>query len=263
MVEIEEIKEEEKETNPTTDQNNSPHTEKDNGSEEENKEGTESKLQREEIEERFRKAQLFKNEGNQLFNEAKYEEAIEKYTEAINLMTDVYDSRANDCSIYFCNRAACYLAIAQANPENPSPLIFPNNQGDGSEKTKREEKKKEYLDFVVKDCTEALELNPKYTKALSRRATANEILCQFGGLQKALDDYNQLLLLDPTSHVAKEKVQRLPAQILIQQEKDKEEMLGKLKSIGNSILGKIGLSTDNFKFVKDETTGGYSVNFSK
>ena len=38
-------------------------------------------------------------------------------------------------------------------------------------------------------------------------------------------------------------------------------MLGKLKDLGNTILGKFGLSLDNFKAKKDESTGAYSISF--
>jgi hypothetical protein len=41
------------------------------------------------------------------------------------------------------------------------------------------------------------------------------------------------------------------------------EMLGKLKELGNSLLGKFGLSVDNFKAVQDPATGSYSISFQK
>ena len=38
---------------------------------------------------------------------------------------------------------------------------------------------------------------------------------------------------------------------------------GKAKDLGNMILGKFGLSTDNFKMDKDPNTGSYSISFVK
>ena len=38
---------------------------------------------------------------------------------------------------------------------------------------------------------------------------------------------------------------------------------GKLKELGNSVLGKFGMSLDNFKAVQDPATGSYSINFQQ
>ena len=46
-------------------------------------------------------------------------------------------------------------------------------------------------------------------------------------------------------------------------EAQKEEMMGKLKDLGNSILGNFGMSLDNFKTVKDPATGSYSISFDQ
>ena len=47
------------------------------------------------------------------------------------------------------------------------------------------------------------------------------------------------------------------------QEQEMGEMWGKLKDLGNGMLKPFGLSTDNFQMVKDEKTGGYSMNFQQ
>jgi len=41
------------------------------------------------------------------------------------------------------------------------------------------------------------------------------------------------------------------------------EFPGKLKELGNTVLGKFGLSLDNFQAVKDPATGSYSISFQR
>jgi hypothetical protein len=38
---------------------------------------------------------------------------------------------------------------------------------------------------------------------------------------------------------------------------------GKLKELGNSLLGTFGMSLDNFKAVKDPSSGSYSISFQQ
>ena len=53
----------------------------------------------------------------------------------------------------------------------------------------------------------------------------------------------------------------LAANAEIQKKKMTGEMLGKLKDIGNSILGNFGMSLDNFKMVPNGQ-GGYSIQYN-
>ena len=114
-------------------------------------------------------------------------------------------------------------------------------------------------------CTQALTLDPHYIKALLRRAQANEKMDTSTSLTESLEDYKKLKKEAKDAYTLREcqRAEReLPNRIKEKTEKEKEEMIGKLKDLGNSILGKFGLSTDNFQMQPDPSgSGGYSMNF--
>lgn len=82
-------------------------------------------------------------------------------------------------------------------------------------------------------------------------------------LQLALEDCDRWLGLEPGSEEAASKKAELQERIKAKQEALQEEVMGKLKDFGNTILGKFGLSLDNFKAEKDPKTGSYSINFNQ
>eukprot|EP00123_Amoebidium_parasiticum_P005629 comp16776_c0_seq1/m.15146 comp16776_c0_seq1/g.15146 ORF comp16776_c0_seq1/g.15146 comp16776_c0_seq1/m.15146 type:complete len:260 (-) comp16776_c0_seq1:885-1664(-) len=181
-------------------------------------------LTEEEIQASVQKSEEVKKAGNTLFGEGKFDQAIEKYEEGLRLLPSGHSTRA----LLYGNKAACHMKMG-------------NNEK------------------AAEDCTKALAIDPVYAKALTRRAQSYEAT---GRLEDALDDWKKLLEVEPNNKVAKDAVLRLPPAIAEKNEKLKAEMLGKLKDIGNSLLGKFGLSLDNFK-MEQRTDGSYNINFNQ
>ncbi|KAM0933579.1 putative tetratricopeptide-like helical domain superfamily [Dioscorea sansibarensis] len=169
-----------------------------------------------------------KIEGNRLFGSGQYEDALSKYELALQLASEVPDSEEIR-SMCHANRAICFLKLQK-------------------------------YDDTIKECTEALELNPSYVKALLRRAEAHEKLDH---LEEAIADMKKIMELEPSNDQARRTIQRLEPILAEKREKLKEEMIGKLKEMGNSVLGRFGMSVDNFKAVKDPNTGSYSISFQR
>ncbi|RMZ55579.1 hypothetical protein APUTEX25_000162 [Auxenochlorella protothecoides] len=149
----------------------------------------------------------------------------ELYTAAL----EVAPAEATQRAVYHCNRAACSLRLARHAE-------------------------------VVTDCSHALELDPTYGKALMRRAAAYEAL---DDLEHALLDFDKAVELDAGNSAAGAAAARLRPVVEERREKLKDEMLGKLKELGNTVLGKFGMSLDNFKAEKDPATGSYSIKFGQ
>ena len=73
-------------------------------------------------------------------------------------------------------------------------------------------------------CFPAILLDPKYTKALLRRAQLHE---ETDKLDEALDDFKRVLEIESNNQKAIEACVRLPPMIEARNEKLKAEMLGK------------------------------------
>ncbi|GLT80453.1 hypothetical protein SLA2020_518920 [Shorea laevis] len=169
-----------------------------------------------------------KLEGNKLFGNGQYEEALMHYETALQFAPDMPDS-VEIRSICHSNRAICFLKLGK-------------------------------YDETIKECTKALELNPSYVKALVRRGEAHEKLEHY---EEAIADMKKILELDPSNDQARKAIRHLEPLAAEKRERMKEEMIGKLKDLGNSVLGRFGMSVDNFKAVKDPNTGSYSISFQR
>lgn len=95
--------------------------------------------------------------------------------------------------------------------------------------------------------------------AIFRRAKLYE---EKDKLDESLDDFKKILEIEPGNAEAKAASIRLPPKIQERNEHMKEEMIGKLKDLGNLILRPFGLSTNNFQMQQDQS-GSYSINFKQ
>lgn len=174
----------------------------------------------------FERVNELKLEGNTAFGEKQYEKAIECYDQALNFCAS---SETEIQPVLLSNRAACRISL-------------------------------EEYEAAAEDCTLALTLNPDYVKAYLRRFTAYE---QQQKWHEAVNDIKKAEELDPsiepTYRNRKERAERESNKLF---EKEKEEMMGKLKDFGNMMLGKVGLSLDNFS-VNQNADGGYNISFNQ
>eukprot|EP00443_Scrippsiella_acuminata_P126585 CAMPEP_0115687848 /NCGR_PEP_ID=MMETSP0272-20121206/60697_1 /TAXON_ID=71861 /ORGANISM="Scrippsiella trochoidea, Strain CCMP3099" /LENGTH=364 /DNA_ID=CAMNT_0003127499 /DNA_START=67 /DNA_END=1161 /DNA_ORIENTATION=+ len=171
------------------------------------------------------RAQELKQHGNELFKAGKLHDAREAYSEALHLTPS---TETKDKAILHANRAACLQKLSR-------------------------------WDDVLTDCKAAIDLDPDYAKAYCRRSVAYENMERW---HDAHEDLKKAIELDPSIRSREYKRQAfLENRSKEQFEKDKDEMMSKLKELGNTVLGKFGMSTDNFKLEQDPNTGGYSIKY--
>lgn len=182
------------------------------------------------------KAEALKAEGNSLFGQRLFEEAAAKYREAIAIAPHSHPSTA----VYYSNLAAAMMQQA------------PIDETTSSRKARMTE--------AARSCSSAIEIDPAFIKGYMRRSAALE---QLDDLDNALGDAKKVLELDPGNDWAKGVVKKLEPIVAERHEKLKTEMMGKLKDLGNSLLGHFGMSLDNFKAEKDPSTGSYSIKFEQ
>ncbi|OAE31034.1 hypothetical protein AXG93_1502s1360 [Marchantia polymorpha subsp. ruderalis] len=140
-------------------------------------------------------ANAAKAEGNALYGEKKFVEALQAYDRGLRA-SELKDFEEDPSvkeirAILYSNRAACYIGLDNS-------------------------------DSAVKECSKALELNPAYMKALVRRAQAREKLTNY---EEAMADWNKVLEVDPGNALARSALRTLGPLAEEKREKLKAEML--------------------------------------
>ncbi|KAJ4411670.1 hypothetical protein N0V85_003813 [Neurospora sp. IMI 360204] len=228
-----------------------------------------------------------KAEANALFTSGKYDAAINKYDEAIAVCPTYLDY---PLAVLRSNVAACHLMLEEwkdAVKHATTALdLLDKLEREDKLAAEKEEKEKEDVEEEIVSAgaakagpavpvveTEAQIARQKRqediarirAKALLRRARARSELGGWSTLEGAIEDYKKLSAMTNLTATDRKLVQAqiraLPPRAKAAQEKETAEMWGKLKDLGNGLLKPFGLSTEHFKMVKDEKTGGYSMNF--
>ncbi|KAL8161968.1 hypothetical protein V2J09_013457 [Rumex salicifolius] len=121
----------------------------------------------------LKRAHEIKEEGNKLFQTKDYAGALEQYESAIKLIPKTHPDRA----VFHSNRAACLMQMRPIDYET-----------------------------VISECTLALQVQPRFGRALLRRARAYEAT---GKYEMAMQDVQSLLGSDPKHGDALEIARRL------------------------------------------------------
>ncbi|CAF4336017.1 unnamed protein product, partial [Rotaria magnacalcarata] len=118
-----------------------------------------------------------REQGNQAFKQGKFQEAIDRYSDAINLLTDLSlsETTKNDFTKCYSNRAQCFIHLNQ-------------------------------YEEAIEDATRALEYTPADEKSLYRRSSAFERL---GKLNEAISDAQRLISISPKGNSVDEQTNSL------------------------------------------------------
>ncbi|CAH0025455.1 unnamed protein product [Clonostachys rhizophaga] len=239
----------------------------------------EVKLTPEEEAAALQESQTIKADANTLFSSNDFENAISRYEDALlPLPRSAYFPRA----VLHSNVAACHLKLEQwkeavksatasltaleALEQPPAPQPKDDDQGE-------EEEVEEIVSAGAAKAhdpsAQPSDIQRIRIKALLRRARAHAQSGTWSSLAAAEADYRELEKLPSGSltpadaRTVRSQLRELPPRVKEAQERETAEMWGKLKDLGNGLLKPFGLSTDNFQMVKDEKTGGYSMNFNQ
>ncbi|KAI8941399.1 hypothetical protein NX059_002622 [Plenodomus lindquistii] len=225
-----------------------------------------------------------KASANKTFTSGEYNGAIQGYEKALAVCPSYLEY---DVAVLRSNIAACHLKLAEWKEAVASATKAlesldrldppsPRQNSDARGAPTRSESTVTEVDDTTELLLSALartnhtinDVHKLRTKALLRRAKARHSLGGWSSLQGAHEDYAALSkvphhLSSLDQKAVQVALRTLPTQLDEAKNAEMADMIGKLKQLGNGILKPFGLSTDNFQFNKDESSGGYSMNFNQ
>ena len=217
--------------------------------------------------------------ANKTFTSGEYNGAIQGYEKALAICPTYLEY---DIAVLRSNIAACHLKLAEWKQavESATQALEALDRIDPPHTANDSEAGGSGAISEVSDTTEVLlsaltrtnhsinDVHKLRTEALLRRAKARHEVGGWASLQGALEDYqalskppHALSSFDQKAVVA--ALRKLPEEMEEAKNREMADMMGKLKQLGNGILKPFGLSTENFQFVKDEGSGGYSMKFDQ
>lgn len=244
-----------------------------------------------------------KDAGNSFFGKASYDEAIQNYDKALSfcpnyLEYEIAVLRSNISACYIkledWKNAVDSATKSLDCLERLDPTTKLKSSDTNTDPTQGVAHRVEEVDDVTAERIDALgksgrshsEVNKLRIKVLLRRGKARTEMGGWSSLQGAdeglswlqylpqpalsltrIKDYKQLATMQELSstdrRIVDSALRQIQPQLSAAKEHEMGEMMGKLKDLGNGILKPFGLSTNNFNFVKDDKTGGYSMQFNQ
>jgi len=214
-----------KESQEKKNEKESPEPDKDENEEEIEKE-EKVKLTEQEIKDIEEKIINERKNAGDLYKNQQYIQALNIYS---ILLKDAERAELKEqCCILNCNKGICFNKLNE-------------------------------IDKALESFKDALRYNKDYSKALCNKML---LLYRKEEFLEAYEDYKRLKSLDYKLWENYRNMENeLSYKAEIQKKKMTDEMLGKLKDMGNSILGKFGLSLNNFQMTPNGQ-GGYSIQYN-
>lgn len=221
-----------------------------------------------------------KTSANKIFTSGDYDSAIQGYEKALAVCPTYLEY---DIAVLRSNIAACHIKLSEwkaavesatqaleaLDRVDPPQSVAGEEDGGGSAEVEEVDDATEVRISALSRTSRTIQdVHKLRTKALLRRAKARREVGGWASLQGSFEDYQALskpphVLTSLDQKTVQAALRELPVKLDEAKNTEMAEMMGKLKQLGNGILKPFGLSTDNFQFTKDETSGGYSMNFNQ